>query len=312
MIEYLICTLIVIFSFLAFFFVLGFAVHAHIFGRNDRIITKKEDLEGRYLYDYYDKMVDGMKWLESMDKEEVVITSFDGKKMHGKFIDNKSDNCIILFHGYHSHGEFDFSAIIEHYYNRGLKILYIDQRGHGNSESKFTTFGVLEKFDALEWVKYIDSRFNGKVKIVLDGISMGSSTIMYASDLDFPSSVKCIIADSGYVSPYEVVKHSLKNKYHLPAHPLIDFVNLAFILKNKYSMKTSTLNSLKKCKLPVFFLHGTGDTTVPYQMTIANYNVVRGEKYLKIIEGAEHGVGYLDDKEECNKLLDEFLDKYLK
>ena len=53
-------------------------------------------------------------------------------------------------------------------------------------------------------------------------------------------------------------------------------------------MKTSTLNSLKKCKLPVFFLHGTGDTTVPYQMTIANYNVVRGEKYLKIIEGAEH------------------------
>lgn len=312
MYEHLISALIVILSFLAFFFVLGYAVHAHIFGRTEKKVTKKEQLKGKYLYEYFDQIEEGLKFLGNIKKEEISITSFDGKKMHGKFIDNKSNKCIILFHGYHSYGEFDFSSIIEYYYNKGLKILIIDQRGHGKSEGKFTTFGVLERYDALEWIKYVDNRFNQKVNIVLDGISMGSSTVMYASALDLPESVKCIIADSGFVSPYEVIKFTLKSKYRLPAHPLIDFVCFAFLRKHKYSMKKeTTTNALKKCKLPIFFLHGTGDTTVPYQMTIANYNNVRGEKYLKIVEGSEHGVGYLDDKVQCLQQLDEFIDKYL-
>ena len=43
MYEHLISALIVILSFLAFFFVLGYAVHAHIFGRTGKKVTKKEE-----------------------------------------------------------------------------------------------------------------------------------------------------------------------------------------------------------------------------------------------------------------------------
>ena len=60
------------------------------------------------------------------------------------------------------------------------------------------------------------------------------------------------------------------------------------------------------CKVPVFFIHGTDDDFVPVEMTYENYKACASEKRLLIVPGAGHGMSYVLDKEEYEKVVLEF------
>lgn len=297
---------------LLFLIILGFILHSSIFGRTKKLIETEDDVKGRYLEPYFKDINQGMKWMKSQNKEEILIKSFDGINLAGRLIDNHSDVCIICCHGYHSYGEFDFSCIGEYYYKKGYKILIIDERAHGKSEGRFSTFGILESKDLLEWIKYIDKRFTN-IKILIDGISMGSSTTLYATGLELPNSVKGVIADCGFTSPFDIVKYTMNRKYHLPHFPILNFVNFASKIRTGIKLNDyKTADALKKCKVPVFFLHGKKDSIVPYEMSIENYNAVNSYKEMYLVENADHGVSYLIEKEVCTKKLQDFIDYCLK
>lgn len=310
--EYILGIIIVIVSFLSFFILIGFVLHSFIFGRVNKRIESIEDVRGKYLEKYYPEIEKGKKWINEHTKEDVFIESFDKLKLHGTFIDNKKAVCLILCHGYHSYGEFDFSCIAEYYYKQGYKMLIIDERAHWKSEGKYTTFGILESKDLFSWIKYIDNRYCKNIKILIDGISMGASTALYVTGMDLPKSVKGVIADCGFTSPYNIIEYTIKTKYHLPAKPLISYINFAAYVRTGVRLnKHTTMDALKECDIPVMFLHGTDDTTVPYEMTIENYNAVRSEKNLHLVERAEHGVSYLEDKEVCTQKLQNFINNCL-
>jgi fermentation-respiration switch protein FrsA (DUF1100 family) len=56
----------------------------------------------------------------------------------------------------------------------------------------------------------------------------------------------------------------------------------------------------------VLFIHGTGDTFVPIEMTIANFQYCTSEKSLYLVENAPHAVSYLIDEEGYHKALIDF------
>ena len=285
------------------YFVFGFVVHSYIFKR-----VKEIDTLYPFLSEYKDKIHQGASELEKQQKEEVSITSFDNKKLHGYYFDNLQDKCVILFHGYHSHGFYDFGGIFKEYYKLGFKILIVDQRAHGKSDGKYATCGILERYDALFWARYIDGRFNGKVNIIIEGGSMGASTVMLASSFDLPKTVKGIIADCGFTSAYDIVSYTVKNKYHLPLFPIMSAINIAAKIKTgHYLNEVSTVTELKKCKVPICLIHGTKDSIVPYEMTLSNYESVSTKKYKVIVEGADHGGSFFKENERCRKELYEFL-----
>ena len=73
----------------------------------------------------------------------------------------------------------------------------------------------------------------------------------------------------------------------------------------------STTVALAKCRLPVLFIHGTGDDFVPYRMGEENAAAFRGDGTFISVSGAGHGMSYLVNREKCEKALDAFLAKTL-
>lgn len=119
----------------------------------------------------------------SIPYEDVFITSFDGLRLHAKFYaaSERKAPVQIMFHGYKSSAERDFCGGLREGIDGGFNVLLVDQRAHGESEGKYLTFGVNERFDCLSWASYAAERFGNDVKIYLYGISMGAATVLMAS-----------------------------------------------------------------------------------------------------------------------------------
>lgn len=87
----------------------------------------------------------------SIPYEDVFITSFDGLRLHAKFYaaSERKAPVQIMFHGYKSSAERDFCGGLREGIDGGFNVLLVDQRAHGESEGKYLTFGVNERFDCL-------------------------------------------------------------------------------------------------------------------------------------------------------------------
>ena len=89
----------------------------------------------------------------------------------------------ICVHGFTGSGKKDFASLARTYYLNGYNVLLVDNRRHGQSEGKYVGFGVLDRLDLRNWVKYVINRFGSNVQIFLHGISMGAATVLMASSI---------------------------------------------------------------------------------------------------------------------------------
>ena len=169
---------------------------------------------------FQDMVAEGRAWVEGHPGERVSATSFDGLRLQGLYFPaDRPRACVLLFHGYRSTGLRDFGLLIPYYHNTGFSVLAVDQRACGESEGTYITFGVKERQDVLTWARYMDGRLGGQVPLVLEGLSLGAATVMMAADLPLPASVRGIIADCGFTSPWDIIAHCARLWYRLPALP---------------------------------------------------------------------------------------------
>ncbi len=258
---------------------------------------------------YKEQMEEGRNWFFSQQPEKVEIVSYDGLKLRGLYVEHpEAKGTIILIHGYRMDGYTDFTCIYKHYYDLGFSLLNVFQRAHAESEGDYITFGIKERFDCRDWCCYISDRFGSEHIIVLDGLSMGASTVLMASGLELPESVRVIIADCGFVSPWEQIAHLMKTKYHVPVHPFLDLADLWARIMAGFSLKEySTIEAMKTNTIPTLFLHGEADEFVPTEFSIRAYEACTAPKKILTVPGAGHGVSYLTDPESCDKILDDCL-----
>ena len=238
-------------------------------------------------------------WLETQKREEVWITSEDGLRLHGTFFPAEgSKKTVLCFHGYTSEGVKDYAAISEFYLSLGFHMLIVDERAHGQSEGTYIGFGCLDRRDALLWMKYLDHRFQGKGETILHGISMGGATVLMASGLNLPESVKGIISDCGFTSPWEVFASVLRNTYKMPGFPILQIADQMVKSEAGYSLKEcSAREEVKKARIPILFIHGNKDTFVPCWMCHELYSACLAPKGKLIVEGAGHAEAYYKNTE---------------
>ncbi len=296
-------------SLLFLFFAFCFVCYKFVFAHSKRLNKTTDNLPSGKQYDrHHTKIKELIDGAYKLPYEEIYIKSFDGKRLFGRYYEvSKNAPVQILFHGYRSHAIRDFCGGLQFDLDMGFNVLLVDQRAHGKSGGRAITFGVLERHDCLAWANYIDNRFGGKTPIIITGMSMGAATVLMASDLKLPQSVKGIIADCGFTSPKDIICKVIKNRNY-PVKFMYFFVRLGGIIYGGFDIqKSSATLSLAKTNIPVLFIHGEADRFVPCEMSRQNHSVCRSTKQILTVNDAAHGMSYLVDTNAYCKAVTEFL-----
>lgn len=254
----------------------------------------------------YKQMKAGVEWYFNKPKTDLFIKSYDGLMLHAEYIkaDKPADKIVILFHGYRSIARNDFCCAMPYYNSLGLDIILVDQRAHGKSEGKLITFGVKERHDVCSWVEYAKKSYGEDKKVFIGGMSMGSSTVMMASDI--VKGVSGIVADCGFTSPKEIIQIVAKRRFKLPkwcVAPVGFFARIFGGFDYSYSSK----DSLSKTNIPVLFIHGSEDDFVPCYMTEWNFDACSSEKVKIIASGAPHGYSFLFATDEIKNAIEKLI-----
>jgi len=245
-----------------------------------------------------DSLLDSAKTLEDKGLETVEITSFDGLKLVGHwYCPENPKRVIIAMHGWRSSWSNDFAPIADFWFENDCCVLFAEQRGQGKSGGDYMGFGLLERFDCLEWIKWANERTDKKYPVYLGGVSMGASTVLMTAGFDLPDNVRGIVADCGFTSPQAIWKHVAENNLHVPygiySNAARDLCRKKILVDHD---SCTCPDALSRCRTPVLFIHGTDDHFVPIEMTYENYKACSAPKRLLVVPGAEHAMSYLVDK----------------
>ena len=260
----------------------------------------------------YPYILHAHNWLCSHKVEDIHVQSGDGLQLYARWIPAEDPKgTILLAHGYQSTPYIDFSLVLEVYHNLGMNMLIPDQRCHGRSEGKYITFGVKEWKDMACWVEYHNTHF-GNLPMILSGLSMGASTVLYMANENLPENVKGIIADCGYTSPYDIIGKVFRSVAHLPSWPFLWVTDLCAKLFAGFSLKEKdTKKTLQAGKYPVILAHGLADDFVPCEMSREAYDACTSAKELLLVENAGHGYSFLKDQERYTQTVTAFLQRNL-
>lgn len=235
--------------------------------------------------DKYKKIVDNpflkmrnYDWINKQVIQNITIKNISNEMLKAEFIDNNSEYYLIYTHGFVGHIYEETNIISKIDSDIKMNYLFIHQRGHQGSDINYSTMGLNESRDLLDWINYINS-INPNAKIILYGMSMGAFTILMAIGNN-PKNVKCVICDCGFSSVYEQCKYvtSLNHKI-LSKILLMPGLELYFKLKFHLNIKKqNTEVSLSKTDIPVLLIHGTKDYSVPFKNSEINYSLLKNHK----------------------------------
>ncbi len=251
------------------------------------------------------------QWFLDQKPELVSIRSHDGLTLRARVLEAENPVAtVLLMHGYRSQGLSDFSCVFPFYHKHGVNIVVPDQRACGESDGTFITLGVKERYDCRRWLDYINARFGTEMPIIMDGVSMGASTVLMTTALDLPENVRGVIADCGFTSPWEIVCAVLRATKAIPVFPFAWFARpVSRIFAGFGLTQASTVDAMKQCKIPIFFAHGKKDLFVPYEMSVKNYEACVSDKELFTVEDAGHGLCFMMERKAYEEKIIAFLQK---
>lgn len=276
--------------------------------RFNPLIMSEDDKE--YYGDFTDEMLRSVNEMTNTRSEHVFITSFDGLKLNGHLFNAFPGRPIVIFfHGYHGSYLRDGYGTFRYCMSHNLNLLMVEQRAHCKSEGCLISFGINERKDVVSWVEYVKSIVPSDTKIILSGVSMGSATIMMASDLlESDPQVLCYIEDCGYTSPEAIIRNTAgsMNSFLEKCYPLSW---IAAKLHGHFDLNSaSAIESVSKITKPILFIHGSVDTFVPTPMCEQLFNSCSSKiKKMKIIPNAKHAIAALVDYKDYEECINDFL-----
>lgn len=256
---------------------------------------------------------DDEKWLKKSNKKDIYITSHDGLFLHGILIENEkliTDKWVICVHGYDGRADY-MTGYGRKFLEMGYNVLMPDLRGFGLSEGKEITMGQLEKYDIISWINKLINEY-GAEKIVLFGISMGAATVMLTAGETLPMNVKCIIEDAGYSSVREEFEHNIRKIVHIPPYPTLWIIDIITRLRRNWSVlrDADCISAVKRCRLPILFIHGSCDDFVPFEMHDKLFEASGSEiKDKLVVYGARHIESVVVDEKLYWNKISEFLNQ---
>ena len=308
--TYIIILIIIAILIIVFFLATGL----YIF--KSTVTRELHDIEKSYTRYVENNLFDEALY-NSASKEDITLKSFDGLNLTSTLImnENPTNKFIVLVHGVSICyvGSLKYFDI---FYKNGFNVLIVNQRRHGKSEGKYSTYGFYEKYDVNMWIEYLKSRFGNDIILGLHGESMGAGTVMETIPLN--DSIKFVIEDCGYSNFHELIgfqiTHAYKNRLvRKILSPSLIFANFFMKTKAKFSMKKIVpIDIVSSTSLPMMFIHGKEDYFVPWYMAVDLYKAkTKGYKELYLVEGAKHAEALEVNKILYEKKIMTFIEKAL-
>ena len=234
----------------------------------------------------------GKEYMETLPCEDIYIKSRDGLKLHGMlFMQNPNSHRFLLgIHGFQSHAYDEFAPHFKYFEEKGFNMLLVDDRAHGYSEGDYITMGVKDRFDCVDWAKYIVERFGNEAQILLHGVSMGGASVLSASgEDDLPKQVIGTISDCGFSSVSEALYFEMKAFFHVTSKTLVRVC--AWYAKHKAHFlfdDGEPIKQVQHAKVPILFVQGDIDHIVPAWMATKLYEACSSKKKLVMVANASH------------------------
>ncbi|MBB2954884.1 hypothetical protein FHX77_000264 [Bifidobacterium commune] len=239
---------------------------------------------------------EALGWFEEA-RREAVITAADGVRLHSWILDPDCSNSpehlyVFCCHGY-SGAPAEMSKYAHRFSKLGFTVITPASRCHELSGGKYIGMGALEQQDLLQWIEAVTKK-DPKAKILLDGISMGASTVMLAAGApDLPPNVVAVIADCGYDTLENQFLYSARHFYHIPkfaAKPVIACISAISHHRAGYRFSdASCVDALHRASIPILFIHGSADSFISPVSLERNFRACASPVKQKLmISGAAH------------------------
>ena len=203
----------------------------------------------------------------------VEVATSQPQFIHGWWMEanKQSDRALLYLHG----NAENIAANINHanfFRELGFSVLLIDYRGYGRSQGKFPNELQVYQDAAVAWNYLHDERKIPSDRIFIYGHSLGGAI---AIDLAVKQpDAGGLIVDSSFTSIREMI--ALRNIFSIFPVDLI------------LTQRFESIEKLPNLKMPVLFIHGSDDLTVPAFMSQNLYAVAPEPKKIVIIPGADH------------------------
>ncbi len=203
-----------------------------------------------------------------MSYQDEQFLSEDGKtKLKGWTIEPEGEAkaTIIMAHGYSGNRQeiaSGFLPLSHDLTQEGYRIVTFDFRNSGESDGTMTTVGVKEQLDLLGVIKSVKQETSEP--IILYGISMGGATSLLAGSQS--NDVQAVIADSPFSDLTTYLRENLPVWTNLPSFPFTPLIlGTVPLITDLNPSDASPIEAVQNKKdMPIFFIHGDGDQTIPY------------------------------------------------
>ncbi len=155
-------------------------------------------------------------------------------------------------------------------YKLGFSVLLIDYRGFGRSEGAFPSESQVYEDAEAAW-NYLAKQQTQKIFIY--GHSLGGAVAVDLA-IRHPEAAGLMV-ESSFTSILDLTDRYSWTK----------FFPMPLILTQRFD----SLDKVKNLKVPVLFIHGTSDRTIPFQMSQRLFAAAAAPKQLELIPKADHG-----------------------
>jgi len=257
---------------------------------------------------YYEKRDGDAKRVRGLPHREYTMTSVRGRRLKGFYYlsgEKPSGRIAFIVHGYRADHAVAAGVHFDYYMSRGYDVFCPDHEAAGESEGHIIGYDFYESRDCMSWLSFLTKELGENIQVVLHGYSMGGGTVLKMSDR-VPAQVKFIVSDSGYTGAEEILTKDLGAE----ACRVLRHMNR---LIGGYDIRaTDVRGNLERAAIPILFVHGEQDKTVPYHMGTELYNMYRGAKDCLFVPGARHIESMYIAPGLYSEKLDAMAEKYMR
>ncbi|HLO50206.1 MAG TPA: alpha/beta fold hydrolase [Kamptonema sp.] len=206
----------------------------------------------------------------------VAATNGKLEGIHGWWVPNSAprrgnEKVVLYLHG----NGINMGANIEHanrFHQVGLSVFLIDYRGYGRSTGNFPTESQVYQDAETAWHYLVKERGINPSQILIYGHSLGGAIAIDLA-LRHPDAA-ALIVESSFTSIRAMVDY--QNQFWMfPVNLLL-------------TQRFDSIAKVSKLQMPIFFIHGTADNVVPFEMSKKLFEAAPEPKQLYLIPNAGH------------------------